>query len=146
MGRAMAIDYGSRRIGIAMSDPLRIIAQAYETVFWNGKRIDSVLDRISEIISENDVDEVILGSPRRTDGRTSASQMAAEQFGALLFEKTGIAPIFVDERFTTVIASQQMNEVGIPGKDRKSIVDQMAAQIILREYLDKHRPSNRFML
>ena len=138
----MAIDYGSRRIGIALSDPLRIISQAYETLFWNGKRIDGVLENISRIISENNVDVIILGSPRRTDGKISASQLAAEQFGSLLFEKTGISPILVDERYTTVIASRYMNEVGIPGKERKNIVDQMAAQIILREYLDNHRPEN----
>lgn len=142
----MAIDYGTRRIGIALSDPLRIIAQAYETINWNGKNIDYALDRISQIIEKNDIEEILIGSPRRTDGAVSISQQAAERFGALLFEKTDISPVFVDERYTTVIASNYMRETGVSGKDRKKIVDQMAAQIILREYLDKHRPDEGFML
>lgn len=142
----MAIDYGTRRIGIALSDPLRIIAQAYETIHWNGKSIDYALDRISQIIEKSDIEEILIGSPRRTDGAVGTSQQAAEQFGALLFEKTGISPVFVDERYTTVIASNYMKETGVSGKDRKKIIDQMAAQIILREYLDKHRPGEGFML
>jgi putative Holliday junction resolvase len=142
MGRAMAIDYGSRRVGVALSDPLRIIAQPFETLYWNGKNPERILERLSKIIEENNVEEVLLGSPRRTDGVVSASQQAAEMFGTLFFEKTGIAPIYVDERYTTVIASRYLIETGVQGKDRKNIIDQMAAQIILREYLDNHRPEN----
>lgn len=142
MGRVMAIDYGSRRIGVALSDPLRIIAQPYETLYWNGKNPERVLDRLLRIIEENDVDDVILGSPRRTDGVVGASQQAAELFGSLFFEKTGLSPIYADERYTTVIASRYLIETGVSGRDRKSIIDQMAAQIILREYLDNHRPQN----
>ena len=63
-------------------------------------------------------------------------------FGTLFFEKTGISPIYADERYTTVIASRILIETGVSGKDRKSVIDQMAAQIILREYLDNHRPIN----
>lgn len=142
MGRAMAIDYGSRRIGIALSDPLRIIAQAYETVYWNGRSVDRALERIALIISENEVEDIILGSPRRTDGAVSESQRAAEEFGELIFQKTGLSPIYADERYTSVIASRYLDETGVSCRDRKSVIDQMAAQIILREYLDKHRPSN----
>jgi len=142
MGRAMAIDYGSRRIGVALSDPLCVIAQPFETLYWNGKNPERVLERLSGIIEENDVDVVILGSPRRTDGVISESQKAAVLFGTLFFEKTGISPIYADERYTTVIASRILIETGVSGKDRKSVIDQMAAQIILREYLDNHRPIN----
>ncbi len=138
----MAIDYGSRRIGVALSDPTRVIAQPFETLYWNGKDPGRVLDRLSRIIEDNDVEVVVLGQPRRTDGVVSASQQAAESFGVLFFEKTGIAPIFADERYTTVMASRILIETNVPGKDRKHVIDQMAAQIILREYLDNHRPKN----
>jgi len=139
MSRVMAIDYGTKRIGIALSDPLRMIANGFETVSWNGIDIEYALDRIAQIVIDKDVNEIVIGSPARTDGGISSSKQKAEDFGELLAQKTGIAPVFRDERYTTVIASRFMNEIGVAGQDRKKIVDQIAAQIILREYLEIHR-------
>lgn len=135
----MAIDFGTRRIGIALSDPLRMIANGFETVSWNGIDATYAIDRISQIVIDKDVDEIVIGSPVRTDCGVSSSKQKAENFGELLSQKTGIAPVYRDERYTTVIASRYMNEIGIAGQDRKKIVDQLAAQIILREYLEIHR-------
>jgi len=136
----MAIDYGTKRIGIALSDPLRMIANGFETVSWNGIDVEYAIDRIAQIVIDKDVEEIIIGSPVRTDGGISSSQQKAEHFGDLLSQKTGISPLYRDERYTTVIASRYMNEIGVAGQDRKKIVDQLAAQIILREYLEIHRP------
>jgi len=139
MGRVMAIDFGTRRIGVALSDPLGIMAQGLETISWNGQDSEYALNRLSEIVSEKQVTTIVLGKPSRTDGTVSESEEKAVAFGQALKEKVGIEPVFRDERFTTVIASQYLRTTGVSGKDRKKVVDQVAAEIILQEYLDMHR-------
>lgn len=138
----MAIDYGTRRIGVALSDTLRLTAHGFETVSWNGQDPSYALSRIAAIIREKDVDEIVVGRPRRTDGATSESQILAEAFASQLAEVTGIAPVFRDERYTTVIASRYLSDTGVSGRDRKKVVDQVAAEIILREHLESHRKSD----
>lgn len=137
----MAIDYGTRRIGVALSDPLRMIAQGYETISWNGEDIDFAMNRLFDIISQKQVVGVVVGRPRRTDGQESKLQSDIDIFSQAITEKTGISVVYWDERYTTVIANRQMQEVRISGADRKKVVDNMAAQIILREYLEKNRTS-----
>ena len=139
MSRVMAIDFGMRRIGVAISDPMRIMAQGLETINWNGVDSDFAIDRLAEIIKEKEIGEIVLGKPSRTDGTVSESEEKAVLFGKLLEEKTGMKPVFRDERFTTVIASQFLRETGVSGKNKKKVVDQVAAEIILQEYLDIHR-------
>ena len=141
VGRVMAIDYGTRRIGVALSDPLRMIAQGYETISWNGEDIDFAMNRLFDIISQKQVVGVVVGRPRRTDGQESKLQSDIDIFSQAITEKTGKSVVYWDERYTTVIANRQMQEVRISGADRKKVVDNMAAQIILREYLEKNRTS-----
>ncbi len=141
IGRIMAIDYGTRRIGVALSDPLRMIAQGFETISWNGEDIDFVMNRIFELMTQKQVVGVVVGRPRRTDGQESKLQQDIDAFSQSIFDKTGIRVIYWDERYTTVIANRQMQEVNISGANRKKMVDNMAAQIILREYLEKNRTS-----
>lgn len=139
MSRVMAIDFGMRRIGVAVSDPLRIMAQGLETINWNGIDSSYALDRLEAIIKEKEITEIVMGKPNRTDGSVSESEEKAVLFGKLLTEKTGITPVFRDERYTTVIASQFLRQMGVSGKAKKKVVDQVAAEIILQEYLDMHR-------
>lgn len=139
MSRVMAIDFGMRRIGVAVSDPLRIMAQGLETINWNGVDSSYALDRLEAIIKEKEITEIVMGKPSRTDGSVSESEEKAVLFGQLLTEKTGITPVFRDERYTTVIASQFLRQTGVSGKAKKKVVDQVAAEIILQEYLDMHR-------
>ena len=132
----MAIDFGMRRIGVAVSDPLRIMAQGLETINWNGVDYEYALDRLSQIVKEKEITEIVMGKPSRTDGTISESEEKANLFGQLLEEKVGIRPVYRDERFTTVIASQFLRQTGVSGKNKKKVVDQVAAEIILQEYLD----------
>ncbi|MBP5492373.1 MAG: Holliday junction resolvase RuvX [Clostridiales bacterium] len=141
MSRVMAIDFGMRRIGVALSDPMRIMAQGLETISWNGQDSAYAIDRLAQIVKEKDVSVIVLGKPSRTDGTVSESEEKAKLFGSLLEEKVGIKPEYRDERFTTVIASQFLRQTGVSGKDKKKVVDQVAAEIILQEYLDMHRRS-----
>ena len=135
----MAIDFGMRRIGVAVSDPLRIMAQGLETINWNGVDYEYALDRLSQIVKEKEISEIVMGKPSRTDGTISESEEKANLFGQLLEEKVGIRPVYRDERFTTVIASQFLRQTGVSGKNKKKVVDQVAAEIILQEYLDISR-------
>ena len=136
MSRVMAIDFGMRRIGVAVSDPLRIMAQGLETINWNGVDYEYALDRLSRIVKEKEISEIVMGKPSRTDGTISESEEKANLFGQLLEEKVGIRPVYRDERFTTVIASQFLRQTGVSGKNKMKVVDQVAAEIILQEYLD----------
>jgi putative Holliday junction resolvase len=139
MGRVMAVDYGSRRIGIALSDPLRMTAHTFKTISWNGKDLAYALNDIFAIVKDKDVTEIVIGRPARTDGKVSDSQQKAEAFGNAVSGITGIEPMYIDEKYTTVIASRFMQETGVSGKKKKEMVDQFAAQIMLREYLEIHR-------
>ncbi|MCR4689606.1 MAG: Holliday junction resolvase RuvX [Saccharofermentans sp.] len=138
-GRVMGIDFGTRHIGVALSDQLRIIATGYETVNWNGEDPEWALNRICEIIRDNEVKAIVMGKPSRTDGTKSETEVKAEAFGAELEARSGITPEWKDERFTTVIASRYMHECNIKSKKQKKVIDQVAAEIILQEYLDSKR-------
>ena len=86
-GRVMGIDFGTRHIGIAVSDELRVIARGIETVNWNGEDPEWALNRICEIIREMEVNAIVIGRPARTDGTRSETQDKAEAFGASLAER-----------------------------------------------------------
>ena len=94
VGRVMAIDYGTRRIGVALSDPLRMIAQGYETISWNGEDIDFAMNRLFDIISQKQVVGVVVGRPRRTDGQESKLQSDIDIFSQAITEKTGISVVY----------------------------------------------------
>lgn len=138
-GRVMGIDFGMRHIGVALSDILRITASGYETVNWNGVDPEKAVLRIAEIVKTMDVKEIVMGKPSKTDGTMSESERKAYIFGEMIEEQTGIKPVFKDERYTTVIASRMLHENNMKAQKQKKIIDQVAAEIILREYLEQHR-------
>ena len=141
-GKWMGIDYGDARIGIAVSDPLGILARGLETINWNGRDIEWALERIVTLIREQQVGGLVIGVPRRTDGKPGASEEKARQFARDLALRSGLEPVLRDERYTTVLASRVMREAGIRSERRKSVVDQIAAEIILQEYLESRRKIN----
>ena len=131
----MAIDYGLARIGVAISDPLRITARGLETINWNGRDMAWAQDRICELASEYEIVELVMGLPRRTDGQPSSSETGARQLAADLEARLGLTGLFRDERYTTVLASRVLNEVGYK-KNKRQVIDQLAAEIILQDYLN----------
>ena len=139
MGRIMGIDYGMRRIGIALSDVTHLIAKGYETINWNGRDIDWALNRIGEIIKEQEVTDIVLGRPLRTDGTGSETQAKVEEFASVLTELYGLPIHYIDERFTTVIASQYLHAAGKKAEKHKKVIDQVAAEVFLQDYLDANR-------
>ncbi len=139
MPRVLAIDYGTVRIGLAQSDPLGILASPLETLRWNGRDDSYVLEYIAKLCAEGDIAEILIGKPLRTDGRSSELAQAAQDFGRRLAERTGLPLRSWDERYSSVLANRALNQMGVKAPQKRQMVDQVAAQIILQEYLDQRR-------
>lgn len=134
MGRVIAIDYGTKRTGVAASDPLRIIASPLETV-----PTASLMEFLHGYIAAEPVDTIVVGKPLRMDGSPSDSFRHIEPFvGRLRREFPGVEVVYYDERFTSVLAHKAMIEGGVRKMDRrdKSMVDKISAAIILRDWLE----------
>lgn len=138
----MGLDYGDARIGVAVSDPLGRLARGLETIRWNGRDIEWALARIVTLIREQSVCGLVIGIPRRTDGKAGPSEDKARQLAASLAELTGLQPVLRDERYTTVLATRVMQETGVRTNRRRAVVDQIAAEIILQEYLESRRQAD----
>ena len=134
MGRILAIDFGVKRTGWAVSDPLRIIAGALETV--DTKRLESY---IAQYCSQNDVSTIVVGKPSQMNGAPSETMRYIEPLvGRLRHAYPDKEIVLYDERFTSVIAQRTIRESGIGKMARrdKAIVDRVAATIILQSYMD----------
>lgn len=134
--RFLAIDYGTVRVGIAISDPTGLIARGLETITRPGKN-EPVIARICELIQEYDIGTIVLGMPLRSDDKPGEKEKEVKQFSRELQKASGLRPIFQDERFTTVEALELMKELGIGREKNKAILDQIAAEIILQTYLNE---------
>jgi putative Holliday junction resolvase len=139
----MAIDYGDVRIGVAVSDPLEVTARGVKTIKWNGQDMATAVERIYDLMLLEKVEGLVVGVPRRTDGKPGPSEDKARSLAQLLHERSGIEPVLQDERYTTVLAGRIMREAGIHGPRQRQIVDQIAAEIILRDHLERRRKGAR---
>ena len=134
MGRIIAIDYGTKRTGLAVTDPLRIIANALETV--ETKQLEKYL---ADYFSKNDVDIIVLGKPSQMNGEPSETMRFIEPLaGRLRRAYPDKEVVLYDERFTSVMAHRTMLESGIGKMARrdKALVDRISATIILQSYMD----------
>lgn len=135
----MGIDYGTVRIGIAVSDPLGITATGVETIRVKPKRPEEAFERILELIEAYEIGTVVVGLPRRTDRREGESEREARALAARLEERLDVPVILQDERFTSVIANRILRDSTVKKDKKRDVVDQVAAEVILREYLEKQR-------
>ena len=134
MGRILAIDYGTRRTGLAVTDPLRIIANALETV--ETKQLERYL---ADYFAKNDVDIIVLGKPSQMNGQPSESMRYIEPLaGRMRHAYPDKQVVLYDERFTSVMAHRTILESGIGKMARrdKALVDRISATIILQSYMD----------
>ncbi|MGE4490232.1 MAG: Holliday junction resolvase RuvX [Kiritimatiellales bacterium] len=132
MGRVLGIDHGDVRIGIAMSDETAFLASPLTTV-QNSK---SAADEIAALAAEHGVEKIVIGLPRNMDGSYGPATEKVRAFAEVLKSKTDV-PIFEwDERLSTVSAHNALREAGLDGRKRKGVVDKVAAQIILQNFLD----------
>ncbi len=137
MGRILAIDYGQKRVGLAVTDPLKIIANSLDTV-----PAHEVLAYVVNYVAREDVEKIVVGLPKQMNGTDSQSMQYIEPFvKKLKAALPTIELIYVDERFTSVLAHQTMLDGGLKKKDRqnKGLVDRISATIILQTYLESIR-------
>lgn len=133
--RIIAFDLGKRRIGLALSDPLRITAQGIDTFERTNIRQD--ITRLTEILHSNSVSMMLFGNPLHMSGRESRQTEYVREFADRLSEATGIPYDMWDERWTSVEAERILRQGGIgQRRDRKGIVDKLSAVILLSSYLD----------
>jgi len=133
MSRILAIDFGERRIGLAISDPLGITAQGLPTI--DTKKTKDVISGIVKTIQERNVDKVVVGMPRNMDGSIGFKGEEVKKFIRKLTQKTKVEIIDWDERLTTVESLRSMREMGIKQKEKET-VDRISATLILQNYLD----------
>lgn len=134
MGRILAIDYGKKRTGIAVSDPLKLIAGGLTTV-----PTSELINFLQSYVQKEEVEQIVVGLPVMMSGRPSENQSRVRSFVEKLRKEMPQIPIaFYDERFTSVIAHQTMLAGGMKRKDRqnKAKVDEISATIILQSYME----------
>lgn len=138
MGRVLALDFGTRRVGAAVSDPGHSIATPLEIY----ERRDAAQDarHYRDLVRANDVARIVIGLPLHTGGREGTAAVLARDWGAWLSRETSLEVIFVDERYTTVEAEDILIGAGMKRHKRKGVRDMLAAQILLQAYLDAGCP------
>lgn len=138
MGRLLGLDYGTKTIGVAISDALNITAQSLEVIRREDeKSIKKSISRLKEIIQEYDVCEIVLGFPKNMNNTVGIRAIKTEEFKERLHRNFKKMPITLwDERLSTVAVERNLVSEGLDIKKRKEVVDKLAAAFILQGYLD----------
>ncbi len=135
--RIMGLDFGSKTVGVAVSDALLITAQGVEIIRRKEEnKLRQTLARIEELIVDYQIDEIVLGLPKHMNATEGERVALTNEFKDKLERRTGLPVITWDERLTTVAADKAMIEAGIRRENRKDYVDKIAAALILQGYLD----------
>ncbi len=138
--RIMGLDYGTKTVGVAISDDMMITAQPVETIVRERtNKLRKTYQRIEELISQNDVEKIVIGKPLNMNGTEGEMVRLMREFSQELSRRTGLEIIEVDERLTTSEADRILKETGIAISGRKEHIDKMAAAIILQTYLDMNK-------
>ena len=135
--RVLGLDFGSKTVGVALSDPVLVTGQGLESIRRDKEnKIRKTLARIQEIVETNEVDRIVLGFPKNMNNTIGERGNKTLEFKEMLEKRLNIPVIMWDERLTTVSADKTMMEVGVRREDRKQYVDSIAATFILQGYLD----------
>lgn len=135
--RIMGLDFGSKTVGVAVSDELLLTAQGLEIVRRKSEdKLRQTCARIEELIEEYQVDKIVLGLPKNMNNSEGERVEKTKAFKDMISRRTGLEVVLWDERLTTVAADQTMMEAGIRREHRKEYVDKIAAVFILQGYLD----------
>ena len=135
--RVMGLDYGSKTVGVAISDPLGITAQGIETIERKEEnKLRKTLARIEELVKEYEVEKIVLGFPKNMNNTIGDRAEKSLELKAMLERRIGIPVIMWDERLTTVEAERTLIESNVRRENRKKYVDKIAAVFILQGYLD----------
>lgn len=135
--RIMGLDFGSKTVGVAISDPLLITAQGITTICRKGEnKLRQTLAQIEALIQEYEVSEIVLGDPKHMNAEEGERSRLSGEFKEMLERRTGLPVILWDERLTTVAAEKALMEANVRREHRKEYVDKIAAVFILQGYLD----------
>lgn len=133
----LSVDYGDKRTGIAVCDKLEMLASPVCVLTeWNA---ETLAEKIIDIAKQKKAEQIVIGLPRNMDGSKGFRAEACEELGELVKSKCEIPVTFWDERLTTVSAHRILSENNVRGKKRKSVVDAVAAEIILQNYIDSRK-------
>ena len=135
MGRFLAIDFGEKRVGLALSDPIKIIAKPFKSITYTDH--DDLLNQILLIIEEKNVEKIILGFPKGLKGENTAQTNKVMSFFNLIKNKSIIPIVLQDERFSSVSAKKSLILQNIKTGHNKGLIDETAAAIFLQLYLDR---------
>lgn len=136
--RTLALDYGERRIGVAISDPTGVVAQPLETITATAGG-SAALERIAELVRKHEVTQIVVGLPLHMSGRAGPEAERARAFGERVRARAGVAVEYLDERWTSLEAERALDEAGVKQRDRRGRVDPIAAALLLRTWLERKR-------
>lgn len=139
VGRLIGIDLGEVRIGIALSDPGQVVASPMETLHVPRDQFEPALDALVDAVVRHEASGIVVGNPRRLDGREGAAAGRARRFAEALTRRTGLPAVLVDERFSTVEAERLLVDDDVSRADRKGSVDRVAASVLLQTVLERQR-------
>lgn len=135
--RILGLDFGSKTVGVAVSDGLLLTAQGVETIERKDEnKLRKTCARIEELIGEYEITEIVLGLPKNMNNTEGERVEKTKAFGEMLERRTGLPVHYWDERLTTVAAEQILMESGVRRENRKAVIDKVAAGLILQGYLD----------
>lgn len=135
--RILGLDFGSKTVGVAVSDGLLLTAQCVETIERKDEnKLRKTCARIEELIAEYEITEIVLGLPKNMNNTEGERVEKTKAFGEMLERRTGLPVHYWDERLTTVAAEQILMESGVRRENRKAVIDKVAAGLILQGYLD----------
>lgn len=141
--RTLGLDYGTKTVGVAISDEAQIIAQPLVTIERkHANKLRKTYAKIEAIIDEQSVDRIVLGFPKNMNNTEGERAEATRAFMDDLERRTGLPVILMDERLTTVEADRILEETGVAKSGRKEHIDKMAAAIILQSFLDREHNEN----
>lgn len=138
--RIMGLDFGSKTVGVAVSDPLYVTASGLEIIRREQEnKLRRTLARIEELVKEYEIEKIVLGFPKNMNNSEGERCEKTLEFKGMLERRTGLTVELWDERLTTVAADRAMMEAGVRREDRKKYVDKIAAAFILQGYLDAYK-------
>ena len=137
--RILGLDYGTKTVGVAVSDALGLTAQGIETIVRRDEnKLRKTCARIEELIKEYGVSTIVLGYPKHMNNTLGERAEKTEEFQAMLVRRTGLPVVLWDERLSTAASERVLMESGVRRENRKAVIDKIAAVFILQNYLDYH--------
>ena len=137
MGRFLGIDHGNKRVGLALSDPLKIIAKPFQTITY--KNVENLCSQLKFIIIDNDVERIVLGMPIGMQGQRTQQTEKVTEFADVLKSEMNIPISLEDERLSSVSAEKALIQQNVKTGHNKGRIDETAAAIFLQQYLERTR-------